>query len=80
MPYHYTLQKWENYADPNNRNITTVEEEQQFDTLEELQKAVETDIGFVPGWLAEAPTDEYLGVEDEQGDFILDIEGAEVEK
>jgi hypothetical protein len=31
-----------------------------------------------PDWLVEVSKDEYLQVEDEQGDFVLDIEGAEV--
>lgn len=78
MSYSYTLLKWPEVPGTS-VGMDVVEEEREFQTLAELQKAVETDIGFVPGWLADCPPTEYIGVEDEQGDFILDIEGAEVE-
>lgn len=74
--YWYTLLKWPEVPGTS-ASTQVVEPERKFTTLQELQEAVETDIGFVPGWLADCQPSEYLGVEDEQGDFILEIEGVE---
>jgi hypothetical protein len=63
--------------------------EMRFPTLAALQAQVKADLGYLPGWLAECPPDEYIGVEDEirvTSDafpdaeplwFVLDIEGSE---
>jgi hypothetical protein len=71
MPYYYTLLKVEGTK-------PKVLEEAEVDTLVGLQNLVEEHIGMCPDWLVEVSKDEYLQVEDEQGDFVLDIEGAEV--
>jgi hypothetical protein len=71
--YSYTLLK----QGPDG-TIDMVEPNQEIATLDALRAIVEEHIGMVPEWLANVPEDEYLMVEDWQGDFILDIEGAEI--
>lgn len=50
-------------------------------TLAGLREQVRHDLGTVPGWLVEAPADEYIAVEEDvciHGTwFMLDIEGSE---
>lgn len=77
MSYSYQLLKYEGKGE--NSAIIVVEPEKEIPTLDELHKLVEEHIGMLPDWLMEVSKDTYLQEEDEQGDFILCIEGAEVE-
>lgn len=70
--YHYTLLKY------NDGDLTVIEPTQEVETLAALQALIEEHIGMCPDWLKDTSRDQYLQEEDEQGDFILDIEGAEV--
>lgn len=73
MPYYMTLLK------DTDEGIRKLEETVTVPTLSEAQALAEDWLGFIPDWLLNVSKDTYLQEEDEQGDLILDIEGAEVD-
>jgi hypothetical protein len=77
LSYSYQLLKYEGTGE--NSAIIVVEPEKEIPTLDELHKLVVEHIGMLPDWLMEVSKDTYLQEEDEQGDFIVCIEGAEHE-
>lgn len=73
--YYYTLFKKSSAPE----GLTVVKAEVDIETLDALQAAVKEDIGFIPDWLLDCSKDQYLQEEDWQGEFMVDIEGAEVD-
>jgi hypothetical protein len=76
LSYSYQLLKYEGKG--NSTAIIVVEPEKEISTLGALQDLVKEHIGMLPDWLRDVSEDTYLQEEDEQGDFIVCIEGAEV--
>jgi len=76
MSYSYELLKWT--GNPNNP-VKEVEGPVELSTKTDLIRVVTEHIGMTPDWLTNLDPTDYIGVEEEEGDFILLIEGSEVE-